>query len=61
MKATAGAFSITKDGTQAALMTYTKIGSDRISIDHTEVDDSLKGEGAGRQLVKAAVDFAREK
>ncbi len=57
---TEGAFSITKEGTQAALLTYTKIGNDRISLDHTEVNASLRGEGAGKELVKAAVDFARK-
>ena len=56
-----GAFTIQHDGQQAGLLTYTKQGNDRISIDHTEVDDILKGKGAGKQLVKAAVDFAREK
>ncbi len=56
-----GEFSIQKDGRQAALLTYTKQGDDRISLDHTEVSDVLKGQGAGKQLVKAAVEFAREK
>jgi predicted GNAT family acetyltransferase len=56
-----GAFFIQKDGQQAGLLTYTKLGNDRISLDHTEVDDLLKGQGAGKQLVKAAVDFARAK
>ena len=56
-----GAFFIQKDGAQAGLLTYTKQGNDRISLDHTEVNDALQGQGAGKQLVKAAVDFAREK
>lgn len=29
-------------------------------IDHTEVKDALKGQGAGRKLLDAAVAWARE-
>ena len=39
-------------------MSYTVAGS-RVIIDHTDVDDRLRGQGAGRQLVKAAVEWAR--
>ena len=38
-------------------------GSERkkiMIIDHTEVDEIHKGEGIGRQLVVAAVDYARQ-
>jgi uncharacterized protein len=35
-------------------------GEKLIIIDHTEVSDSLKGKGAGKQLVSKAVDYARE-
>ena len=31
----------------------------RVIIDHTQVDDSLRGKGVGAQLVLAAVQFAR--
>jgi predicted GNAT family acetyltransferase len=41
-------------------MTYTYAGSDKIIIDHTEVDDSLRGKGVGYKLVEASVNFARE-
>ena len=44
-----------------AEMTYTWAGKDRIIIDHTEVDDDLRGQGVGLQMVEAAVSFAREK
>jgi len=44
-----------------ALMTYSHAGSDKIIIDHTEVDDSLKGQGVGYSLVQAAVNYARDK
>lgn len=42
-------------------MTYSKAGADTIIIDHTEVSEALKGQGAGKRLVTAAVEFAREK
>ncbi len=55
-----GAFFIEKDGEWIAEMTYRKMGADRIIIDHTEVDDQLKGKGVGKKLVEAGVNFARE-
>ncbi len=39
-------------------MTYTVAGT-RVIIDHTQVDDSLRGEGVGAKLVQAAVEWAR--
>jgi uncharacterized protein len=53
-----GAFEVVVDGLVRASMTYTMAGTLAI-IDHTEVDDSLRGQGAGRQLVEAAVAWAR--
>lgn len=47
------------DGRQLAEMTYVWAGEERIIIDHTEVSDELRGKGVGKQLVAAAVDFAR--
>lgn len=44
-----------------AEMTYSKAGDTLIIIDHTEVGEALKGKGVGLQLVKAAVEFARNK
>ncbi len=55
-----GAFFIKKDGKQIAEMTYRKSGTDKIIIDHTEVDDQLQGKGVGKDLVEAGVKFARE-
>ncbi len=55
-----GAFFIEKDGEWIAEMTYRKMSADRIIIDHTEVDDQLKGKGVGKKLVEAGVNFARE-
>ncbi len=55
-----GKFFIEESGKQIALMTYKKAGADKIVIDHTEVDESLQGEGIGNDLVEAGVKFARE-
>ncbi len=55
-----GRFYVEKDGKEPAEMTYTMAGDTRMIIDHTGVDDSLRGTGAGKQLVKAGVEFARE-
>lgn len=56
-----GQFFIEKEGDFLAQMTYVWAGKDRIIIDHTEVDEALKGMGAGKKMVSKAVDFAREK
>lgn len=55
-----GAFYIEQDGRRLAEMTFSKAGDSRIIVDHTHVDDALRGTGAGKQLVEAAVQFARD-
>ena len=54
-----GAFFFERDGERLAQMTYTVAGT-RVIIDHTDVDDRLRGTGMGRQLVDAAVQWARK-
>ena len=54
-----GKFFILTEGKQKALMTYSVAGSNKIIIDHTEVDPSLQGQGVGYQLLEAAVKCAR--
>jgi len=54
-----GAFVWEEDGKRLGELTYTVAGS-RAIIDHTHVDDSLRGKGVGAKLVRAAVDWARE-
>jgi len=58
---TKGVFFIEMDGKTLAEMTYSKAGNDRIIIDHTEVGAELRGTGAGKKMVDAAVEYAREK
>ncbi|MBN9292723.1 MAG: N-acetyltransferase [Flavobacteriia bacterium] len=57
---TRGEFSAFSDGKQAGLMTYSWAGNDKFIIDHTEVDPAFGGKGVGKELVLAAVKFARE-
>lgn len=56
---TKGSFFIDVNGKREATLTYSLAGANRIIIDHTEVSPALKGKNAGKQLVAAAVDYAR--
>ena len=56
-----GLFFILEKGKHQAEITYTFAGEDKIIIDHTEVFPGNEGRGLGKMLVKAVVDFAREK
>ncbi|MEO8649767.1 MAG: GNAT family N-acetyltransferase [Acidobacteriota bacterium] len=55
-----GAFFIEEDGEWIAELTYIRSTEGQITIDHAEIDEELRGEDLGKDLVKAAVDFARE-
>lgn len=56
-----GQFSALVDNKEAGLMTYTWAGEHKFIIDHTEVSPDFSGQGIGKKLVMAAVEFAREK
>jgi predicted GNAT family acetyltransferase len=43
-----------------AEMTYVWTGNDSFIIDHTGVDPSCRGQHIGNEMVKHAVDYARE-
>jgi hypothetical protein len=45
-------------GRRLARLTYTERAG-FATLDHTEVDDSLRGTGAGKRLLEAAVEWAR--
>ena len=48
------------DGSKTlAEMTYSKAGEALIIIDHAEVSDQLRGQGAGKSLLVALVNMAR--
>jgi hypothetical protein len=53
-----GAFVLERDGRRLAELTYTVAGA-RVILDHTHVDDALRGTGTGAKLVAAAVEWAR--
>ncbi|MCC5936961.1 MAG: N-acetyltransferase [Lunatimonas sp.] len=55
-----GSFFIEQDQQVVGEMTYSRAGEKLIIIDHTEVGDVLRGTGAGKKLVLAAVSWARE-
>ena len=56
-----GTFYLQENGKREAEMPYVFAGPAKFIIDHTEVFSGNEGKGLGKQLVKAAVDFAREK
>ncbi|SEW48269.1 hypothetical protein SAMN05421841_3768 [Chryseobacterium wanjuense] len=55
-----GNFAAFIDGNSAGLMTYTWAGEERFIIDHTEVEEAYNGQGVGKEMLLAAVDFARK-
>ena len=57
---TRGAWYINHDGKMIAEMTYDRNHDGTITIDHTETDRELEGQGIASRLMKKAVTFARE-
>lgn len=55
-----GAFVATENEVKAGEMTYSKAGEEKFIIDHTEVHPEFNGKGVGKQMVFAAVEYARE-
>lgn len=55
-----GGFKAEIDGNEAGFMSYSRAGENKIIINHTEVDPEFKGQNIGKQLVIAAVDYARK-
>ena len=56
-----GVFFVAQEHERLAEMTYSWAGTDKFIIDHTDVSDTLRGQGVGRHLLDAAVQFARER
>lgn len=54
-----GAFHVERQGVRLAEMTYSRTGRLLAIIDHTEVNDALRGLGVARRLLDAAVAWAR--
>ncbi|MCR4267063.1 GNAT family N-acetyltransferase [Nitratireductor sp. ZSWI3] len=49
-----------RSGGHEAEMTFSKIGTSQIIIDHTDVPDAFRGQGVGVALVSRAVEDARK-
>ena len=56
-----GFFSVEINGKTEAKMTFVFAGTDKIIIDHTEVNPGNNGKGLGKKMITAAVEMAREK
>lgn len=54
-----GRYLLRGPGGEVAEMTFTSVGAGQIIIDHTQVPDAFRGQGAGVRLVTRAVDDAR--
>jgi uncharacterized protein len=54
-----GVLFIEKDGERLARMTYRQ-QDDTVTIQHTEVSDALRGQGAGKRLLEELVQWARQ-
>lgn len=53
-----GRYRLVVDGVEAE-MTYSRVGTTQIIIDHTEVPAALRGRKVGERLVRQAVEDAR--
>jgi len=56
-----GSFYIEDKGNRLAEMTYYLEEPDVMVIDHTEVDDALRGRNVGGELVDMGAEYARTK
>ena len=54
-----GKFFIENEGKRVAQIVYAKGGDKTIIIEHTEVDESLRGKKIGYDLVQKTVEYAR--
>ncbi|MEO5325406.1 GNAT family N-acetyltransferase [Mesorhizobium sp. CC13] len=58
-RGTKGRYVIRGSGGAEAEMTFTTVSEHLFIIDHTEVPDAFRGQGAGLRLVTRAVEDAR--
>jgi predicted GNAT family acetyltransferase len=54
-----GKFYVQENGEELAEMVYNMPSADKMIIEHTEVNDALRGKNVGVQLVMNAVEYAR--
>lgn len=55
-----GSFFMETESKRLAEMVYVMAGPKKMIIEHTEVDESLKGQGIGAKLLEALVGFVRK-
>jgi predicted GNAT family acetyltransferase len=53
-------YAINEDGKLLAEVTFPKVTDDVVDINHTFVDDSLRGQGIAGKLMEEVVAFLRE-
>jgi uncharacterized protein len=54
-----GKFYIEQNGERVAVIAYSKSGDKTLVIEHTEVDEALRGQNIGYALVERTVEHAR--
>jgi uncharacterized protein len=54
-----GMFYVQEDGEILARMTYMQPDREKLVVEHTEVDDEIRHENVGYQMVHTAVQYAR--
>lgn len=57
---THGSFYMEENGATVAEIVYSKRGEKRLVIEHTGVDQSLRGKKIGNELVHRTVEYARQ-
>jgi predicted GNAT family acetyltransferase len=55
-----GIFFVKDEDDIAAEMVYNSTSKNQMIIEHTEVDESLRGQNVGIELVHAGVEYARQ-
>lgn len=55
-----GSFYLEEDEKRLAEMVYVMAGPQKMIIEHTEVDEKLKGQGVGAKLLENLVEFVRK-
>lgn len=54
-----GMFYVEQDGKILAQMVYTMAAADKMTVEHTEVDDALQGKGVGVKLFHYMIEYVR--
>lgn len=56
-----GRLELRRGGERVGEMTFSRMSPTEVIVDHTETDDSIRGEGGGKRLFDALVAWARER